>query len=375
MGRLSNQKVVYFVSGGPAAHQCVEIIATLQAEGAEVEVQMAPGAEQWIPRAFIKQLLLGAASLVSTQPMLMVGALTVVQIDHELPEVDIAWVSAIASNIESAGVQQVIWLAGTAAASRFPVVERTGEWVVSDQSYSGLPRVDIDSVVAGLEKLSQPPLLAGKRVMVTAGPTLEDIDPVRFIGNRSSGKMGFAVAAAAWRAGAEVELIAGPVALPAPFGVNTTRVRSARDMLAAVESAVDQADIYISVAAVADYRPDLQVDQKIKKAGAGLDLHLVPNPDLLRIVAAAANPPFCVGFAAETQQIERYAQGKLVDKGLQMIAANQVGRDNGGFESDNNSLHLFWPGADQRLPSTSKRELAYQLIEVIARRYSMGSTG
>ena len=230
-------------------------------------------------------------------------------------------------------------------------------------------------MVAGLEKLSQPPLLAGKRVMVTAGPTLEDIDPVRFIGNRSSGKMGFAVAAAAWRAGAEVELIAGPVALPAPFGVNTTRVRSARDMLAAVESMVDQTDIYISVAAVADYRPDMQVDQKIKKAGAGLDLHLVPNPDLLRIVAAAANPPFCVGFAAETQQIERYAQGKLVDKGLQMIAANQVGRDNGGFESDNNSLHLFWPGADQRLPSTSKRELAYQLIEVIARRYSMGSTG
>ncbi|MBL4621163.1 MAG: hypothetical protein JKY89_02075, partial [Immundisolibacteraceae bacterium] len=199
MGRLSNQKVIYFVSGGPAAHQCVEIIATLQGEGAEVEVQMAPGAEQWLPLAFVEQMLFGAAPQVSSQPTLTSGDLAVIQVAHGLPEPAVSWIAAITRSLEAADAHKVVWLAGVAAVNQFPAVERIGEWVATDENDSGLPRVEIDNVVAVLEKLIQEPLLAGKRVMVTAGPTLEDIDPVRFIGNRSSGKMGFAVASAAWR--------------------------------------------------------------------------------------------------------------------------------------------------------------------------------
>lgn len=210
--------------------------------------------------------------------------------------------------------------------------------------------------------------LAGRRVLVTAGPTFEDLDPVRFLGNRSSGKMGFAIAAAAHRAGAEVVLVAGPVHLPTPDGVQRIDVRSAAQMRDAVLGAFP-ADIYIGAAAVADYTPKRVVSQKIKKTGETLTLELVRTPDILSEVAAQTGAlKLVVGFAAETHDVEHYARGKLAAKRLDLIIANQVGIEGGGFESDNNAATAYWQGGERVFPSSSKTELADQLLALIAER-------
>lgn len=212
--------------------------------------------------------------------------------------------------------------------------------------------------------------LRGLKVVVTAGPTYEDIDPVRFIGNRSSGKMGFAVAEAAAYAGADVTLIAGPVGLATPPRVaRRIDVRSAAQMHDAVLDATAQADIYIGAAAVGDYRPATVAGQKLKKRdGKGLTLELSENPDILADLSQRSPKPFLLGFAAETHDVAVYAQDKLKRKGLDMIAANQVGGGL-GFEAEDNALSLFWPGGDEALPRASKRELAQQLIVKLAERY------
>jgi len=212
--------------------------------------------------------------------------------------------------------------------------------------------------------------LAGLKVLVSAGPTYEDIDPVRFIGNRSSGRMGFAVAQAAAQAGAEVTLVAGPVSLATPIGV-TRRidVRSAAQMHAAVLAAAAQADIYIGAAAVGDYRPQEVSAHKLKKHdGTALTLQLDENPDILASLSGQAKHPFLVGFAAETQEVANYAQGKLQRKGLDMIAANQVG-EGLGFEAADNALSVYWADGAVELPRAAKPELARQLIAHVAARY------
>jgi phosphopantothenoylcysteine decarboxylase/phosphopantothenate--cysteine ligase len=213
-------------------------------------------------------------------------------------------------------------------------------------------------------------VLRGLKVVVSAGPTYEDIDPVRFIGNRSSGRMGFAVAEAAAQAGADVTLVAGPVSMATPPGI-TRRidVRSAEQMRDAVVAASTGADIYIAAAAVGDYRPAEVADHKLKKRdGAPLELHLAENPDILGTLAAQTVRPFLVGFAAETHDVERYAQDKLKRKGLDMIAANQVGGGL-GFEAADNALTLYGPEGAIELPRASKTELARQLVAKVAERY------
>ncbi len=207
--------------------------------------------------------------------------------------------------------------------------------------------------------------LAGKRVVVTAGPTYEAIDPVRFLGNRSSGRMGFAIAAAAHDAGADVTLIAGPVNLPTPRGVERTDVVSAEQMLAATLFAVTDADILIAAAAVADFRIDHIAPHKIKKDGAKLQLNLVANPDIVATVAALPKRPFVVGFAAETENLEARAQAKMRDKQLDLIAANEVGSEL-GFDRDDNTLLLLWEGGREQLDRADKRVLANQLVARIA---------
>lgn len=211
--------------------------------------------------------------------------------------------------------------------------------------------------------------LAGERVLITAGPTREAIDPVRFIGNRSSGRMGLAVAAAAGRAGAEVTLVAGPSALATPPGVHRIDVESAREMHAAVMQRVAECDIFIATAAVADYRVENVPDRKIKKSDGPLTLELVPNPDILRDVAALPTPPFTVGFAAETERLREHAEAKRVAKGVDLIAANLVGgaRDT-GFDSTDNALEVFWAGGHRSLPRASKAQLAEALVVLIAER-------
>jgi phosphopantothenoylcysteine decarboxylase/phosphopantothenate--cysteine ligase len=210
--------------------------------------------------------------------------------------------------------------------------------------------------------------LTGRRVLVTAGPTREAIDPVRYISNRSSGKMGYAIARAAAEAGAAVTLISGPVSLAAPDGVNCVTVESAAEMADAVLKHVAECDIFIAAAAVADYRCASPARRKIKKSDAEWILTLAATTDILARVASMEGRRFTVGFAAETENLAAHARQKLQAKRLDMIAANEVGVAL-GFESDENALHVFWADGEVALPRTSKAALARQLITLIANRY------
>ena len=213
------------------------------------------------------------------------------------------------------------------------------------------------------------PGLAGLGVLVTAGPTREAIDPVRYISNHSSGKMGYAVAAAAREAGASVILVSGPSDLPAPAGVERIQVESAAEMRDAVLSRVDGCDIFIAAAAVADYRPAEKAGQKIKKKTRALEIALVRNVDILAEVASGDHPPFTVGFAAETEKLKFHAREKLTRKSLDMIAANPVGGPNLGFGVDTNALRVFWKDGEADLGEASKTELAQRLVALVAERF------
>ena len=217
---------------------------------------------------------------------------------------------------------------------------------------------------------ADPAPLAGVRVLVTAGPTREAIDPVRFISNHSSGKMGFAVAAAARGLGAEVDIVSGPVSLEPPPGVGVAAVGSAAEMHREVLSRAPGCDIFIATAAVADYTPATPAPGKLKKKAAPLRLDLRPTPDILAEVAALDDPPFTVGFAAETEDLERHARSKLERKRLDLIAGNRVGGADLGFDSDRNALLVLWPdGGRADLPAGSKTLLARQLLAIVTERF------
>jgi phosphopantothenoylcysteine decarboxylase/phosphopantothenate--cysteine ligase len=211
--------------------------------------------------------------------------------------------------------------------------------------------------------------LRGVQVLMTVGPTREAIDPVRFIGNRSSGKMGYALATALQQRGAQVTLVAGPTRVEPPASIAHVAVESAREMEAAVMDRVAACDLFVATAAVADYRPETPAAAKLKKDADSLTLRLVRNPDILARVAALDRPPFTVGFAAETDRVEAHARAKLEAKRLSMIAANQVGGGEGGFESDHNALLCLWPEGQRALPMMPKPALAQALAALIEERY------
>ena len=218
-----------------------------------------------------------------------------------------------------------------------------------------------------LEAFFTPKRLAGRRLLVTAGPTYEAIDPVRGLTNRSSGKMGFAIARAAQRAGAEVSLVSGPVALPTPAGVRRIDIESARQLLAAVLPLAPQVDAFIAAAAVADWRPAQAAEHKIKKDGSGAtpQLAFTENPDVLATVAALPDAPYCVGFAAESEKLLEHAQAKRLRKRVPLIVAN-IGPDT--FGRDTNALLLVDAAGARELPLASKDSLAEQLIAELADR-------
>ncbi len=229
--------------------------------------------------------------------------------------------------------------------------------------------LEVADILAQLAGMFESSLLAGVKVMVTAGPTREAIDPVRYLGNHSSGKMGFAIAQAASEAGARVTLISGPVSLATPDRVTRIDVDSAADMYRAIMDNISGQQLFIGAAAVADYRPQQAADAKIKKDDDTMHLTLVRNPDILAEVAALEHGPFTVGFAAETDDLLVHAQDKLQRKHLDMIAANQVG-DGQGFDSDENALTLLARGGRRvELPAAAKTQLARNLIKEIAQEY------
>lgn len=230
----------------------------------------------------------------------------------------------------------------------------------------------LDVLSLGIE-----PELAGKRVLLTAGPTREALDPVRYISNHSSGRMGYALAESLAVRGADLILVSGPSALTAPQGVELVAVESALEMEAAVMTRVRDCDLFIATAAVADYRLQAPAGRKIKKNQAEMDLHLIKNPDILAQVAAlpkGKERPFTVGFAAETHDLEAHARGKLTAKGLDMIAANLVGGETGGFERAENALLVLWPGGSKSLPLAPKPEVANALADLIVERYLADAT-
>lgn len=211
-------------------------------------------------------------------------------------------------------------------------------------------------------------LLEGRMVVVTAGPTREAIDPVRYFTNRSSGKMGYAVASAAVAQGAEVVLVSGPVNLAEPPGVEMRHVETAGEMYTVTHDVIGDADIFIAAAAVADYRPASVSEQKIKKNDKSMSIELVQCPDILASVAKLDRAPFTVGFAAETEKVKDSARAKLNKKGLDMIVANRVGADS-GFDRDDNTVSVLWQGGEKNFPTASKLDLARDLIELVAEHF------
>jgi len=225
------------------------------------------------------------------------------------------------------------------------------------------------AICEGVEKFFGTGPLAGLSVLISAGPTREPIDPVRYISNRSSGKMGYALARAALAAGTKVTLVSGPVHIQAPPGAELVSVETAQQMYDAVLARAGSHDIYIGAAAVADYAPAAPAQHKIKKQDEVMVLNLTRTRDILGAVAALPDRPFTVGFAAETERLEDYARQKLEAKALDMIAANRVGQAQGGFDSDDNALEVFWNGSGVRLDMASKVLIATRLIELITERY------
>ena len=239
----------------------------------------------------------------------------------------------------------------------------------------GVGRMPNPDVIAGIIKedfSENSSLLQGKRVLITAGPTREPIDPIRFISNRSSGKMGYALASAFNAAGCNVRIISGPSSLPFPDACDVVKIETAQEMYHEVHKSLKGIDIFVSAAAVSDYSSEKVDEHKIKKNDQKMSLHLIKSPDILSSVTSLRSHPFCVGFAAETDNIEVYAKEKLIKKELDMIIANKVG-SNLGFDSDENSVLVLWNGGSKRYKKQLKISLAKQLVQLISKRYMTNS--
>ncbi|MCW8806970.1 MAG: bifunctional phosphopantothenoylcysteine decarboxylase/phosphopantothenate--cysteine ligase CoaBC [Rhodanobacter sp.] len=394
---LAQRRILLGVSGGIAAYKSCELVRRLRELAAEVRVVMTEGATQFVsPTTF--QALSGQPVRVSLWDEQAEAAMGHIELARWAERILIAPASAdiiarlahghaddllatvcLASAAPlylAPAMNQQMW-AHPAVQANVTLLRQRGAHVLGpadgEQACGDVGSgrmLEPHELRNALQSSFGGGVLDGLHVLVSAGPTYEDIDPVRFIGNRSSGRMGFAVAEAAAQAGAEVTLVAGPVSLATPAGVaQRIDVRSAAQMHAAVLDAARQADIYIAAAAVGDYRPNEVSAQKLKKLdGAKLALQLSENPDILTSLSTQPEHPFLVGFAAETHDVADYAQDKLRRKGLDMIAANQVG-DGLGFEAADNALQLYWADGAVELPRAAKPELARQLIAQVAVRY------
>jgi phosphopantothenoylcysteine decarboxylase/phosphopantothenate--cysteine ligase len=383
MNFLSQKRILLGVSGGIAAYKSAELVRRLRAAGAAVRVVMTPGATGFVTaRTF--QALSGervwcdwSDDRSGMDHIELASADTLARLAHGRAD-DLLAAVCLASTepvCVAPAMNQAMW---ANAATRHNIALLRGRnvrvWGPAEGAQAcgetGPGRMlEPDALVSAVAESFCSARLAGVRVIVTAGPTREAIDPVRFISNRSSGRMGYAVAQAAREAGAQVELVSGPVDLDVPAGVTRTVVESAQEMLEAVLARIAAGcDLFIGAAAVADYRPASPSPRKIKKQPDRTSLTLEPAPDILATVAALENRPFCVGFAAETEDLQRHAQKKRLGKGVEMIAANRVG-EGLGFDTAQNELLVVWEGGSQLLAMDAKTRLARRLIECIADLY------
>ena len=396
--QLQNKRILLGVTGGIAAYKAAEIIRRLRERGAEVRVVMTDAAKEFITPLTLQAVsghivansmfdpqaeagmghieLAKWADLVLVAPATanVISRLTTGMGDELLTTLCLASPAPLA--IAPAMNMQMYLHAATQ--SNLKVLAERGVHIwgpgVGSQACGDVGpgrMLDPMDIVEEVTKFLQPAPQTDFSFLITAGPTREAIDPVRYISNYSSGKMGFALAEAAAAIGAKVTLVAGPVNLPTPKGVKRIDVESALEMQSAVEAEVAQHPIFIGCAAVADYRMAEVAPQKMKKTEGqeGLSLQLIKNPDIIAGVAARTDKPFVVGFAAETQDVARYALDKLQRKGMDMIAANDVSRAGQGFNADQNALTVFWADGQQNLPLASKQQVAQQLISLIIKRY------
>ena len=407
MNATAPTRILLGVTGGIAAYKSADLVRRLRERGAEVQVVMTAAATEFVtPLTFqalsgrpvrtslwdaAAEASMGHIELARWADRVLVAPATadfIARLAHGIAD-DLLSTLCLATESPIAiapAMNRVMWTnAATQAnvatlASRGIAILGPGEGGQACGETGAGRMLEPAELADLLLDRSPAPLarpvgsLAGRKVVVTAGPTRERIDPVRFITNRSSGKMGYAVAAAARDAGAEVVIVSGPVNLPAPDGVRRVCVETAEQMLAAVNEEVADTDVFIAAAAVSDYRP-LQVSaEKIKKTSDSLLLALSRTPDILATVAAGSPRPFVVGFAAETQYVERNALAKLEGKRLDMIAANQVG-DGLAFDCDDNALTVYWPDGKLELPRAGKAELAARLVALIAERHAAALAG
>jgi phosphopantothenoylcysteine decarboxylase/phosphopantothenate--cysteine ligase len=381
------------VSGGIAAYKSAELIRRLRDAGAEVKVVMTPAAQQFITPLTLQALsgqpvhtdlldpgaeaAMGHIELARWADLVLVAPASadcIARLAQGMAN-DLLTTLCLATKARLAlapAMNQQMWAAPSLQANLVVLRERgaavfgpaAGSQACGDVGEGRmLEAVELVECCAGLFETGA---LTGRHVVITAGPTREALDPVRYLSNHSSGKMGFALAAACVEAGARVTLIAGPVALATPERVSRVNVTSAEEMLAAAQKAVAAADIFIATAAVADYRPRAVAEQKIKKSADTLTLELVRNPDIVATIAAREPRPFVVGFAAETEKVVVHARDKLQRKQLDMIACNDVARADIGFQSDDNALTVLWPEGERVLEKASKAVIARQLVALIA---------
>jgi phosphopantothenoylcysteine decarboxylase/phosphopantothenate--cysteine ligase len=398
---LTGLRCLLGVSGGIAAYKSADLVRRLREAGAEVQVVLTANASRFVSAQTFQALsgrtvrsslwdeaaeaAMGHIELARWAEVILVAPASadlLARLAHGRAD-DLLSTVCLASQatlLLAPAMNHVMWAHAATQANVQQLIARGATMLGPDSGDQACGEVGVGrmreptAIVAALVAQRQvAAALAGKRVLVNAGPTFEDIDPVRFIGNRSSGRMGFAIAAAAARAGAEVTLIAGPVDLATPSGVARIDVRSARDMHAAVFAALP-ADVFIATAAVADYRVAVPATQKIKRSDADLNLALIPNADIVADVARdARRPALVVAFAAETENVVENARGKLLRKNVDLVCANRVGVDGCGFESPDNALDVVSRDGEWHWAQAPKTELAQRLVELIAQRLRAGA--
>jgi phosphopantothenoylcysteine decarboxylase / phosphopantothenate---cysteine ligase len=393
---LAGRRILLGITGGIAAYKAAELVRGLTREGAEVRVVMTRAATEFITPMTLQALsgnpvrqelfdpqheaAMGHIELARWAELVLVAPasadfmarLTAGMADDLLTTLCLATAAPI---LLAPAMNQQMWRSAATSENAATLQRRgiqllgpaEGEQACGDDG-PGRMMEPAELLTACVAQFANGPL-SGVQITITAGPTREALDPVRYISNHSSGKMGFAIAAAAAAMGARVRLIAGPVTLPTPAGVERIDVISAEQMLATTLEA--PGEIFIGCAAVTDYRPQSVAAEKIKKQGDEVPLSLQQNPDILAAVAALQPPPFTVGFAAETEKLEENARDKLQRKNVDMIAANLVGATAvGGFNSDDNALELYWENGGASLPLMNKSTLAERLLEIVTQRYN-----
>lgn len=404
MHSLSNKRILLGVTGGIAAYKSAELIRILSKAGADVRVVMTAAAMEFITPLTLQALSgnpvhhalldpeaeagMGHIELARWADVILVAPATADSIARLTAGMgnDLLTTLCLASSaplVLAPAMNQAMWHDETTQANIQRLLELKGNRVQLFGPDEGVQAcgdvgpgrmLEPEQLAQQLSQLFKVGTLAGKRVVITAGPTREAIDPVRYISNHSSGKMGFALAEAARDAGALVTLISGPVNLSTPERIKRVDVVSAEDMMQAALDQIGEVDIFIAAAAVADYRPALRADQKIKKTSGAdtLELKLIKNPDIVATVAQHQQRPFTVGFAAETEHVEDYAHKKMQSKNLDMIVANDVSRSDIGFNSDQNAVTVFsrHTQLSMAVPQSSKYNVATQIITQIAQQYN-----